>query len=178
MAENNMALNAKLGWRVMNKNSTPWIEALKAKYKVGKIPNKWKAKRCISHICKGIFKCKGILGKATRWTVGNERLISFWNDWWCGSGALQDLIPQADTTPTSVATIISDSGGWNLSNISPPISTDIHRFILSTPLPLLGTREDSMTWAHTGSGKFTVNSCYHYILKDRGLIHDNDTNWE
>ncbi|KAM7472339.1 hypothetical protein LguiA_010522 [Lonicera macranthoides] len=35
-----------------------------------------------------------------------------------------------------------------------------------------------MTWAHIGSGKFSVGSCYNLIIKDRGIIHDNDTNWD
>lgn len=67
--ENNIAINAKLGWRIMNENNPFWIKALKAKYKVGGNPKNWKAKINTFHIWKSIFNCKAILGRSIKWMV-------------------------------------------------------------------------------------------------------------
>lgn len=52
-------------------------------------PRKWKTGKGGSHIWRGIMKCNDILKEAVKWTVGNGRDTSMWEDWWCGNMSFQ-----------------------------------------------------------------------------------------
>ena len=99
-------------------------------------------------------------------------------DWWCGNGPLQEIMHTTHLNPAKVDSIISDSGGWNLSLPNVCFSREAQDHILSTPLPLSGNILDSICWSLSGSGKFSVGSCYKLIMKEKGIVNDNDTVWD
>ena len=169
---NNLVLNAKLGWRIMNEDSPMWIKMLKAKYDMGKNPSKWKKKNKTSHIWKSIHSCKEILTKATKWTVANGRNIMLWKDWWCGNCPLEQVTNIVGDDSATVSSIIDQNGLWN----TPFIDQDYHEVIKSVPLPVALELEDSVSW--TPNGKFSTASCYKFILESEGKINANDFNWD
>lgn len=150
------------------------IKALKAKYSIGKNMNSWTKKNNYSHIQKSVFSCKDTFLKASKWTVGNGRDIDLWNDWWCGSVPLINVIGHTlGRHHTSVSSIISQNGGQNLSEIP----SNLHQLAYNIPLTITNPPKDSITWSPSGSGKFSVSSCYKFILSEKGVINDADLNW-
>lgn len=70
------------------------------------------------------------------------------------------------TLITNVSSIIMASGGWDWGPWRNCIPMAIQNQIHSVPLPVAANASDSLCWAPNGSGKFSIGSCYNFILMD------------
>ncbi|KAM7463150.1 hypothetical protein LguiA_031271 [Lonicera macranthoides] len=80
-----------------------------------------------------------------------------------------------------VKAIINQRGEWDVPKITTLVPTSCLNDINSTPLPLSNSNfrdiVDIPSWGLKGNGKFSIGSCYLYILKDKNVININDPNW-
>lgn len=77
----NMAMLAKLGWRVLTEKEDVWCKFLRSKYGIQEEANmQLRVKQRASHIWKGIIWTIGLLPYGLRWRVGNRRRIRFWTN--------------------------------------------------------------------------------------------------
>ena len=82
MKDRNLAILAKLCWRLASANGTPWAAMLSAKYLTpNRLTEEGKNLPCssISTACK---KGGPIYVKGLKWAVRNGGQINFWMDFW------------------------------------------------------------------------------------------------
>ena len=84
----NLALVAKLCWRMESSNIAKWAEVLKIKYRRRAEPSKRAKSRIWAAVTKGIRVCE----KGTKWSIGSNSNLSFWNDKWLNTGTIRSLI--------------------------------------------------------------------------------------
>lgn len=101
--------------------------------------------------------------------------LTYGKDWWCDSGPLINVTDHTlGRHHTPVSSIISQNSGWNLSEIP----SNLHQLVSNIPLAITDPPKDSITWSPSGSGKFSVGSCYKFILSEKSVINDADLNWD
>ena len=175
--DNNLAINAKLGWELMNGSDRPWVKLIRDKYGCGANPRFWAKKTTYSHIRKCIFNTKDILASGATWIVRNGANVSVMKDWWCGHEPINSsVICNDDMVDMNVSSLISHNGCWKndiLMNTFPSYVVDA---IISTPLPLSTVLQDSPPWIGKSSGKFSIFNCYDNILFYNGTITNHGGN--
>jgi ribonuclease HI len=86
----NIALLAKLNWRVMEDADVLWAKTLQSKYcPSGIMDDRLKARRSGSSNWKGLKVGHETFRKGLRWVVNNGHCVSFWHDLWVGDRPLQ-----------------------------------------------------------------------------------------
>jgi hypothetical protein len=89
----NLALLAKLNWRVMEDPNSLWAKTLIAKYcPTGIVDERLGTRRSGSSNWKGLKKGHEVFRKGLRWVVNNGQEISFWHDLWVGDRPLRSLV--------------------------------------------------------------------------------------
>lgn len=135
--ENNIAVIAKLGWKIISNKNDLWIKVMKSKYKIPPNPSSWKKRFGGSHIWRGIFKAKGVLKDSSRWVIGNGSNVDLWNDWWCGKTSFakreHNLAHICNTT--TISDVIDNNGNWKINEIRSILPREWVEEITSTPLP-------------------------------------------
>lgn len=92
MHEMNLAFLAKLGWRLMNNDSSLWAQLLCGKYMKGSMVfTNIVPKQKASNAWLGIVAPKDVLLKGLRMRVRNGRKTYFWLDTWIGDQALIEV---------------------------------------------------------------------------------------
>lgn len=154
----NMALLAKQGWCLQKNHESLFYKVFKEKYisegdflnaNLGSNP---------SYAWRSVWNAQPILRDGIRWLVGNGRRIRKWKDKWIpNSTTLKVVFPQSvlDLGAKVSELINEERGAWNQSLVNRTFLSFEAETILCIPLsPLLP--EDSMIWANTMDGKFTV----------------------
>ena len=90
--EKNIALLAKLNWRMHREKESLWARVLTHKYinrrrYVGNRIDVGRIKGC-SSVWKAIKEGESVFKKGTKWIAGRESNLSFWNDKWLNQGTL------------------------------------------------------------------------------------------
>ncbi|XP_012837526.1 PREDICTED: uncharacterized protein LOC105958069 [Erythranthe guttata] len=127
---------------------------------------------CPSATWQSLIKARPYLLKGLRRRIGNGKDTSPWADPWLvdeGSFKMFTRRPIESAWPDRVADIIDKSiGAWDVPIIEEIFWPIDRGRILSIPV---GSREasDRWVWHYSGSGKFTVRSCYHNIISGQTL---------
>lgn len=88
----NTAYMMKLGWELITKRDSLWVQVLRFKYKCGnlQLPMVTCGLRA-SHIWRGIVKCREMVQHGLSWVVQSGHVVKFWQDLWVpGAGVLGD----------------------------------------------------------------------------------------
>jgi hypothetical protein len=123
----NLALLAKLNWRVMEDLDSLWAKTLIAKYcPNGIMDERLRTRRSGSSNWKGLRKGHGVFRKGLRWVVNNGHEVSFWHDLWVGDSPLRNLVhgPLSIWEDSlHVCDVVEGVSMWNFSILSLDIPT-------------------------------------------------------
>ncbi|KAA3466682.1 reverse transcriptase [Gossypium australe] len=161
LAQFNIALLAKQGWRFLTNPNSLVVQVFKAKYFPrndfinSQLGNKH------SFVWRSIWAAKGVLEKGLKWKVGTGMNISISRDLWVPSCVNSRLLTVVDgSSLISVAELIdSQSRKWNKEVIRHTFAADEADRILRIPLAKV-PHEDFRAWSGEQSGEFLVKSAY------------------
>uniref|UniRef100_A0A2N9HFI3 Reverse transcriptase domain-containing protein n=1 Tax=Fagus sylvatica TaxID=28930 RepID=A0A2N9HFI3_FAGSY len=129
----NLALLAKLNWRVMEDPNSLWARTLIAKYcPNGIMDGRLGTRRSGSSNWKCLKKGHEVFRKGLRWVVNNGQEISFWHDLWVGDRPLRSLVhgPLSSWEDSlRVCDVVEGVNLWNFSSLSLVIPTCIRESI-------------------------------------------------
>lgn len=108
----NKAYSLKLGWRLLNENTSLWSQFFKEKY----FPNKDfskidKPKNHHNGMWKNIVISSKILKEAKFWILGNGRKIRFWDDKCVDNLVIRDYVTEISTQTKNY--VVADFINWN-----------------------------------------------------------------
>ncbi|XP_040249723.1 uncharacterized mitochondrial protein AtMg00310-like [Aegilops tauschii subsp. strangulata] len=166
----NIALMCKWIWKISQGATSLWVDLPRAKY----FPNGnfFEGAARGSPFWNDLQAIRPAFAMGAKFIIGDGRSARFWLDYWAGSQPLwsefQDLYALAVNPNQSVASALA----------RPPPAIHFRRELngqedanLATLLALispveLSTSADSVTWALTASGKFSVKSLYRKLCQE------------
>eukprot|EP01018_Ginkgo_biloba_P005354 Gb_11613 [translate_table: standard] len=177
LKEVNKALLGKLGWSLVEKNSSLWVKILKAKYLRNSLDFLKEILPKGSNMWNNLLNCREFLRKGMNWRIGDGSLTDFWEDRWLEEESLisypelkpllkDHLIPKGIKVECFVNSF-AVGVGWLLPNF-PELSPlkEKAQALLNRRLkvlPLNPEGKDVVVWGHTNSGSFSVKSAYELI---------------
>ena len=158
----NLALLAKQGWRIQQNQNSLVHRIFKAKYFVANSFLEAQLRSRPSYIWRSIVAVKEIIETGSRWNVGNGERVQIWRDWWLLTLESFKVISPRTTHPNSemMASFINlETRSWDVTKVRNTFLPHKAQVILGIPIsPRLPN--DSLIWAWTPNGKFTVNNAY------------------
>ena len=158
----NLALLAKQGWRIQQNQNSLVHRIFKAKYFVANSFLEAQLRSRPSYIWRSIVAVKEIIETGSRWNVGNGERVQIWRDWWLLTSESFKVISPRTTHPNSemMASFINlETRSWDVTKVRNTFLPHKAQVILGIPIsPRLPN--DSLIWAWTPNGKFTVNNAY------------------
>ncbi|KAA3469681.1 reverse transcriptase [Gossypium australe] len=161
LANFNVALLAKQGWRLINYPDSLLVKVLKAKYypnsnfaaaRLGNLPSlTWRS----------VWAGKGLLEKGMCWRVGKGDKISIWDDLWISGKKADRVLNHISNEDIKLVSdlIDADNRSWKSELIRNTFERDTAEKILQIPLAELA-HEDLQVWRGELTGEFSVRSAY------------------
>ena len=119
--------------------------------------------------------------KGSRWTVGRDSKISFWNGNWTKKGPIRQLI-QGPLTQEALALEIKDviqDSGWNWSKLPFDFPLDCKLMLQAILISHLGRGCDRIAWADNPKGIFDLKSAYGIAMgDDTSMAFNADWIWK
>ncbi|CAA7012924.1 unnamed protein product [Microthlaspi erraticum] len=134
--EMNLAMIAKMGWRLLQDKESLWASVLRRKYKIGDISERqWSIpKSNWSSTWRSIMiGMHEVIFKGAGWIAGDGRSIKFWRDKWLNGTPLLDSSTNNSPENVEIATV---RNLWQ------------------------DGASDSLSWTANPDGEFTVRSAY------------------
>lgn len=160
MRQRNQALLAKLCWRLAMDQEVIWAKMLTTKYlSLNRLTEEGRSLP-YSKIWNA-FKVGGLVYvKGLKWTVNNGENINFWRDFWlpCGPIRVEEEL--------SVPQCVDPNLDGMTHRISFKLPEKITSLIKATPFSIDPNSKDTLTWAFSKDGFFSLKSTY---LLVRGL---------
>ncbi|GLT96250.1 hypothetical protein SLE2022_138910 [Rubroshorea leprosula] len=176
--ENNQAFVAKLGWRLLKGDKALWCKAIQTKYLRGLSPLNAKANPRCSFIWREILQCCPLLQQGVRWRVGTGEGINFWHDNWVGNAPFINVSGEGPVDSSLlVADVINSDGEWDLDFLHTLVPVEIVEIIKAIPLSRNLQLTDSIFWAGSMDGSFTVRSAYQLIQEQKKLDNSSLDSW-
>ncbi|OMO94467.1 reverse transcriptase [Corchorus capsularis] len=154
----NMALLAKLHWRIRKDPNNFWTKALCSKYNLDTSSNS-----NASNVAKSLVYSQALFNKGVKKVIQSGSNTSFWYDVWAFNYPLRTLI-QGPLNKGEDSMLVRDcfppAGGWNLDSISLTLPPDFVDTILSIPFSLRDNVSDSFCCKYSSNGNFSLNSAY------------------
>jgi ribonuclease HI len=159
----NIALLAKLNWRVMEDADALWAKTLISKYcPSGILDDRLRSRRSGSSNWKGLKVGHETFRKGLRWVVNNGHGVSFWHDLWVGDRPLRCLV-QGPLSPIEdslrVCDVIEGVSMWDLSKISLSLPLNTCEAIKATSVCPSRPLADRCVWDSSG-GEFNIKKAY------------------
>ena len=173
MKDRNNALLAKLCWRLAYEQEAPWAKMLVAKYLSPNRISKAGRKLPCSSIWKACKKGGPIYVKGLKWSMRNGEKVRVWNDFWLPMGTLRTLIEGPLNRDEDLITLnhcFDQNHEWQAQCLSFDLLEHILNAIKATPLSYSHETEDSLQWAFSKNGFFSLKSAY---LLAKGLNPSN-----
>jgi ribonuclease HI len=177
----NIALLAKLNWRLVEEKDSLWAKTLLAKYcPNGPLDINERTSRSGSSNWRGLKMGHEIFRKGIRWVVRNGHSVSFWHDNWVGNKPLREVI-QGPIPPLEecfcVVDVIEGVGFWDFSKISFNLPDNIRDAIRAVNVCSLSNQEDSIAW-DSSDGGFSLGQAYQLARKQQNVVNrPNNSMW-
>ncbi|XP_059663811.1 uncharacterized protein LOC132309531 [Cornus florida] len=161
----NLALLAKLTWRMETGDDTLRFKSFKSKYfkncNFVDAPHKSGA----SWVWKSILSAREIIQKGMRWHIGDGSKVNCWKDNWLPATSNFSVTSKnLAATFSSVADLINHSSyKWKSDLVSQYFNLRDQSFILQIPLSSIG-EANCKIWGPSKDGKFSVKSAYYITL--------------
>ncbi|QHO47257.1 Putative ribonuclease H protein [Arachis hypogaea] len=161
----NQAFIMKNGWGLVERKDALWARVIRAKYNYGSdLLPRVERKNKSSNLWKGICLAWKGVEKNHIWRIGDGSSIKFWkHNWVPNLGILTQYCDQV-LTETNLSVFPTDflsvSGDWDEDKLKEWLPDSIVEKIraLSPPSPWKG--HDSVAWAPTSDGTFSLKSAY------------------
>ena len=114
-----------------------------------------------------IVAVKEIIEKGSRWNVRNGKRVHIWRDWWLPTSESFKVVSLRTTHPNSemvVSLINLETRSWDVTKVRNTFLPHEAQVILGIPISHR-LPNDSLIWAWTPNGKFTVNHAYKVAQK-------------
>ncbi|KAM1587593.1 hypothetical protein ACFX10_026729 [Malus domestica] len=156
----NLAMLAKIGWRLTCNPTSLLATVLKDKYHPGCSFKEAGRGKLTSWGWKGIYEARKVLLKGIRWRVGNGKCINIRDDPWFPKPSTFRVCPSGNLDATMVCDLIDPvSNSWKANSILAGFHREDADTILSIPLSHFGC-EDRLMWHHSVNGVYSVKSGY------------------
>ena len=159
----NIAMLAKLNWRLYQEKDLLWAKVLLYKYCSW---HRMEAKNSDSLPCSPTWKAIKvgfpIFEKGVYWSVGSQSPLNFWESKWVKGCSIREQIAgplNLQDTSLSIAEVFHD-GQWDWDKISFDLPCTIMDKIKATPIQLFGEKEDTLMWKFSKDGDFSMDSAY------------------
>ena len=152
----NLALLAKQGWRILANQNSLVHRIFKAKYFAKKTFLEAELGRRPSYAWRSIMAAKEIVGRGSRWAIGNGEKVGIWKDRWLPTPeAFKVVSPKPlQAEAEIVAELIDlDRQSWDVAKIKRMFLPHEANIILGIPLSPRLPR-DSLIRAWTPKGMF------------------------
>jgi len=170
VSDTNLAFQCKLVWKILSNDVSMWVGIMRAKYLRNQPFFQANPKQGDSVTWRNILKCRAVLRKGMRWSVGNGHDISFWYDNWVANQNLVELLNLQDEgglDPDLKVSAFIQNKQWNLQKLQQIISNQvILETICGIPIPKLEVC-DKLYWGLTSSGLFSIQSVMTLIQDNR-----------
>ncbi|KAM2783884.1 hypothetical protein COP1_013323 [Malus domestica] len=167
----NLALLAKIGWRITLQPDSFIANVLREKYFPGKTFREASGGRGTSWGWKGIFEARKVLDKGIRWRVGDGNCINIREDPWFPKPSTFKARVSEGLQAIMVRDLIDPgSREWKTDMVKGGFLEEDVTSILSIPLSRYGM-SDRLIWHHSRNGEYTVRTGYGVAL---GLMENGD----
>ncbi|CAA7030525.1 unnamed protein product [Microthlaspi erraticum] len=170
--EMNIALIAKLGWRLLNDAASLWARVLRSKYKVKDVKDAawFKKGGNYSSTWRGVLRgMRDVVIPGMSWVIGSGHTTSFWRDKWLLGEPLL-AVRTTEVPETMVEARVCDlwqSGlGWKWHLIEPHVSGDTKLRLAALVVDEISGARDRFSWGYTQDGEFSVKSAYDFLTAD------------
>ncbi|OMO98116.1 hypothetical protein COLO4_14116 [Corchorus olitorius] len=164
----NMALLAKLGWRLIEENDKLWARVIHGKYLKSQDLLSATPSKTMSHGWRSILAGREVLVKGLKWRLGTGNTVSFWKDKWLANVRLIDtaIIPVDEAEANKTVDHYYDDDGWNVEKLSaflhPDVESTIHilrdcHAAKEIWIKLLGTDPNSLFFTCTVDDWWKIN---------------------
>ncbi|CAA7016725.1 unnamed protein product [Microthlaspi erraticum] len=168
----NKAVVAKLGWRLLQDQTSLWARVLRGKYKVHDVREAtwFNTKGNWSSTWRSILKgMREVVIPGLSWVPGDGRNIRFWKDNWLLGKPLQQAanteVP-VDMVDARLCDMWSPGVGWRWNAIELHIPIQVKLMLTSVVFDEITGARDRISWGHTQNGEFSVRFAYAFISRD------------
>ena len=158
----NLALLAKQGWRIMQNPHSLVHKVFKAKYFMDSPFEEAQLGRRPSYEWRSIMAAKQVINRGSRWCIGNGASVCIWKDRWIPKlESFKASSPHADHQNEERVSSLLDAASrcWDVAKVRAIFLPHEAEAVLSIPISFR-LPEDSMRWAWSSNGKFSVKSAY------------------
>lgn len=116
---------------------------------------------------RSIMATKDIIEKSFRWNIGNGKRVHIWDDRWLPTPESFKVVSSQGlhTEVEMVSSLIdAERRDWNVAMVKNTFLPHEVEFILGIPISSRLSK-DSLTWAWTPNGRFTMRSAYQVVQK-------------
>ena len=159
----NIALLAKLNWRLYKEKESLWARVILQKYcsssrRNSKDPDKLPCSPCWVAIKEGF----PIFEKGVCWSASKNSKLNFWGDKWVKGNSLRSLVEGPLTQDEAKLTTddMFQDGSWRWDFISFDLPNEVKEKIYATPMQIFGDRKDSLLWKSSLDGDFSMTLAY------------------
>ncbi|KAF4347147.1 hypothetical protein G4B88_007902 [Cannabis sativa] len=168
----NLALVAKLGWKLAKEEDSLWCKVFKAKYWGNREQAFWNSDlpRNASFGAKGIMATRDLIRNEACWVLADggkaDLWASPWIPWLDWDKSRAAFNPLCVPNPIKVSTLIGANGEWIASSVQrwfvPSVASSLH---LIQRLP--SSQDDLLVWKDATNGMFSPSVAYKSIIKSR-----------
>nr|AID60103.1 hypothetical protein [Brassica napus] len=170
--EMNVALLAKLGWRMLNTEDGLWVNILCKKFRVGELDDaSWLVPqgRWSPTWRSLVMGIREVVAPGVSWILGDGRRVRFWRDRWLLKEPLEALslidIPE-ELVEAKTRDLWQQGIGWILQQIEPYTSLQNRLQLASLVIDEVTGARDRMSWGEAKDGLFSVKAAYAFLTKD------------
>lgn len=101
--------------------------------------------------------------KGLKWSMKNGLQVNLWLDFWLPNGTLRSLIEgplTRDEDKVMLHQCFDIGTGWNLQNSSFVLPDQVLESMKATPFSCDTNSKDSLIWAYSKDGSFSLSSAY------------------
>ncbi|KAE8735096.1 hypothetical protein F3Y22_tig00000477pilonHSYRG00472 [Hibiscus syriacus] len=175
--EQNKAFLMKLGYSIMVKRTSYWVQLLRQKYKIQDAYPLSIERHICTPLWRGIAKTWSQLSSCLVWSVENRDTINFWNDAWVTHlGPLYSYArANAHVHPTQkLHNFIDEQNHWDIEALSQVLIPVSIPHVLNFRPPEATDISDALVWKWDPELHFTIKSTYTFLIEDKKIM----TNYE
>ena len=160
----NLALLAKIGWKIIKDPSSLLATILKDKYFPDKTFRDASRGNGTSWGWKGIYEARKVIENGCRWRVGDGTSINIREDPWFPKPSTFKVQSRDNLQATRVCDLIDPLlGGWKNDIITNGFSEEDVAIILGIPFSRYG-QKDRLVWHYSKNEEYTVRTGYGVAL--------------
>uniref|UniRef100_A0A803Q9A6 Reverse transcriptase domain-containing protein n=1 Tax=Cannabis sativa TaxID=3483 RepID=A0A803Q9A6_CANSA len=172
----NLALIAKLGWRLASGSESPWCSLFRAKY-FKHNQSFWSApsRSTMSFGARGIMASRDLIRNEACFLVGSGRNVDIWHSPWVPWLSWEEYVasfnPRIQERGVTVNSLLLSDSSWSMEEMGrmfrPSLST-----MMGSITNLSSSTPDELIWKASKDGSFSVKVAYQAIIRGRSGLED------